>query len=48
MFSPQYDQPQKLATVKKWFEEFSMKEVKAEFVRYGNGNTIAIVKGIKM
>ncbi len=47
MFSPEYDQPQKLSTVKKWFEEMNMKEVEAKFISYGNGNSIAVVKGIK-
>ncbi|MBK8495660.1 MAG: hypothetical protein IPL50_12025 [Chitinophagaceae bacterium] len=27
MFSPEYDQPQKISTVKKWFEENSMEQV---------------------
>lgn len=47
MFSPEYDHPQRLKTVKKWFEEFGMKDVKAEFVNFEGGNSIAVVKGIK-
>ena len=48
MFSPAYDNPQRLETVAKWFKEFGMKEVKAEFVPFDEGrNRIAVVKGIK-
>ena len=47
MFSPEYDQPQTLATVQKWFEEMNMKDVEAKFVAYGNGNSIAVVRGHK-
>lgn len=47
MFSPEYDNPQKLLTVKKWFEEFGMKDVVAEYVNYGEDNKVAVVKGFK-
>lgn len=47
MFSPEYDQPQKLSTVQKWFQEMGMKDVEAKFIRYGNGNEVACVRGIK-
>lgn len=47
MFSPEYDQPQRLETVKKWFEEMEMENVEAKFVEYGKGNSIAVVKGTK-
>jgi ubiquinone/menaquinone biosynthesis C-methylase UbiE len=46
MFSPEYDHPQRLATVKKWFEEFGMKNVEAGFVQYENSNQVAAVRGI--
>ena len=45
MFSPEHDHPQRLATVKKWFEEFGMKDVWADFVGFENTNKGAVVKG---
>lgn len=47
MFSPAYDQPQRLNRVKKWFEEFGMKDVKADYIRFGQNGEAAVVKGIK-
>ena len=48
MFSPEHDHPQKLATVKKWFEESGMKVTFADIISYGRENfTAAVVKGIK-
>ncbi|CAN5416281.1 hypothetical protein BH09BAC3_BH09BAC3_05510 [soil metagenome] len=47
MFSPQYDQPQKLETVANWFREFGLKEVTAEIITYGGFNKVATVKGIR-
>lgn len=46
MFSPQYDQPQKIATVVKWFEKYGMKDVWGGYVEY-NGKKGPLVKGIK-
>ena len=46
MFSPQYDQPQKISTVVAWFEKNGMKDVWGGFVD-DNGFKSAIVKGIK-
>ena len=46
MFSPQYDQPQKIATVKKWFEENRMEKVWGGEVYYDNC-VAYVVKGIK-
>ncbi len=46
MFSPQYDQPQKINTVKKWFEENSMEQVWGGTVTYDNC-VAYVVKGIK-
>jgi len=46
MFSPQYDQPQKISTVKKWFEDNDMEKVWGGTILYDN--CIAyVVKGIK-
>lgn len=46
MFSPAYDNPQRLEKVIQWFKEFGMKQVKGSVVRYGNGNAVTVVKGI--
>ena len=47
MFSPQYDQPQKISSVVKWFIDNDMKEVWGGFVKYDNCRA-AVVKGIKI
>jgi 2-polyprenyl-3-methyl-5-hydroxy-6-metoxy-1,4-benzoquinol methylase len=47
MFSPQYDSPQKIETVVKWFREFGMNMVSGIEVSYGTLNKVAVVKGIK-
>jgi 2-polyprenyl-3-methyl-5-hydroxy-6-metoxy-1,4-benzoquinol methylase len=46
MFSPEYDQPQKVNTVKKWFEENGMEQVWGGAIRFDN-STAYVVKGIK-
>lgn len=46
MFSPEYDQPQKVATVKKWFEENGMDQVWGGEVRYDN-SIAYVVKGTR-
>lgn len=46
MFSPQYDQPQRVSTVVNWFNKYAMKEVWGGYIQYDNGNA-AVVKGIK-
>lgn len=46
MFSPQYDKPQKLSTVKQWVEQMGMVQVKADFIRYEENNQVAVVKAI--
>jgi ubiquinone/menaquinone biosynthesis C-methylase UbiE len=46
MFSPQYDQPQKVSTVVKWFKENSMENVWGGPIHYDN-YTAYVVKGIK-
>lgn len=48
MFSPEHDHPQRISTVKKWFQEFGMEITFADFMHYGKENfSAAIVKGIK-
>lgn len=47
MFSPEYDQPQKIETVRRWFDEFGMQVTFAGMIGYGQNNTVAVVKGIK-
>ena len=46
MFSPEYDQPQKLGTVVNWFKKYGMGNVKGEFVKFENAYA-AVVKGTK-
>lgn len=36
MFSPQYDQPQKIRTVVNWFNKYGMQNVKGQFIKYDN------------
>jgi SAM-dependent methyltransferase len=48
MFSPEHDHPQKISTVKKWFEEFGMTVTWADYIYYGKEKfEAAVVKGIK-
>jgi 2-polyprenyl-3-methyl-5-hydroxy-6-metoxy-1,4-benzoquinol methylase len=46
MFSPEYDQPQRITTVVKWFEKYGMKQVWGGFINYQNCSA-AVVKGSK-
>ena len=46
MFSPEYDQPQKISTVKRWFEENGMEQVWGGEIKYDHGVS-RVVKGIK-
>jgi 2-polyprenyl-3-methyl-5-hydroxy-6-metoxy-1,4-benzoquinol methylase len=46
MFSPEYDQPQKIDTVVSWFKKYNMDNVWGGEVIYDNGKA-ALVKGIK-
>ena len=48
MFSPEHDHPQRISTVKKWFEESGMKVTFADFIRFGNNYSAATVRGIKV
>jgi ubiquinone/menaquinone biosynthesis C-methylase UbiE len=47
MFSPSYDQPQKKATVAKYFHELKMKSVVCRTITYDNNLKITFAKGIK-
>jgi ubiquinone/menaquinone biosynthesis C-methylase UbiE len=47
MFSPEHDHPQRISTVKKWFEEFGMQVTFADYIIFGNNYSAATVKGIK-
>lgn len=47
MFSPAYDQPQKLEEVVNWFREFGFENIVGEVKRYEARNTVTYVKGIK-
>ena len=46
MFSRQYDQPQKMATVKEWFQQNGMEQVWAGTIHFDNSISY-VVKGIK-
>jgi hypothetical protein len=46
MFSPEYDQPQTLKTVKKWVENNGLEVTWADFVFYDNARA-AVVRAIK-
>ena len=46
MYSPQYDQPQRIRTVVNWFQRYGMQDVWGGFVKYENCRA-AVVKGIK-
>ena len=46
-YSPEHDHPQRISTVKKWFEQFGMEITFADFMTYGDGLEVAVVKGIK-
>jgi 2-polyprenyl-3-methyl-5-hydroxy-6-metoxy-1,4-benzoquinol methylase len=46
MFSPQFDNPQKISTVVNWLKKYGMEEVKGEKVFYDN-QVAFVVKGIK-
>jgi len=46
MFSPAFDQPQRISTVAGWFEQYGMRAVNGRKVRYGN-SVASVVSGIK-
>jgi hypothetical protein len=47
MFSPEFDQPQKISNVKKHFENNGLKVQFAGFKNYTHNRTVATVKGLK-
>ena len=47
MFSPVYDKPQRLKTVRKWFLELDFINVEADFIQYDKEMYAAVVKGTK-
>jgi len=47
MLSPEHDHPQKISTVRKWFEEFGMEVTFAGYVTYDENLKAAVVKGVK-
>ena len=47
MFSPQYDQPQKISTIVAWFKKYGMEQVHGCRVVYGDNYTATVVKGTK-
>lgn len=46
MFSPEYDQPQRINTVKKWVEQFGLKVTLSGFINYGQSSA-AVIRAIK-
>jgi hypothetical protein len=46
MFSPEYDQPQRISTIVNWFNEYGMKDVWGGTIVEG-GFRAAVVKGVK-
>lgn len=46
MFSPQYDQPQRMSTVAVWFNKYGLKNVKADYIKYANSYA-PVVRGVK-
>jgi hypothetical protein len=47
MYSPAYDNPQRISTVKKWMEESGVEVTQAGFLTYDNNLKVAVVRGIK-
>jgi hypothetical protein len=47
MFSPAYDNPQRISTVKKWMEESGAEVTFAGFITYANNLKMAVVRAIK-
>jgi SAM-dependent methyltransferase len=48
MFSPAFDNPQRISTVKKWMTEAGLDVKFAGFITYANNLKVAIVKGIRI
>jgi SAM-dependent methyltransferase len=47
MFSPAYDDPQRISTVKRWMQESGAEVTFAGFLTYANDLKVAVVRGIK-
>jgi SAM-dependent methyltransferase len=47
MMSPEYDVPQKISTVARWFKQNHVKVTFSGFVNYGSKGRVAVVKGIR-
>lgn len=47
MFSPEFDQPQKISTVVNWFKKYNMKNISGDEITYDNGKA-SVVRGIKI
>jgi SAM-dependent methyltransferase len=47
MFSPEYDQPQRVETVRQWFEEFGIEVTFAGTINFEGNNLVTAVKGVK-
>ncbi len=47
MYSPEHDHPQRIATVKAWFERYGMSVTFADTIIYGDNFKAAVVRGIK-
>ncbi len=47
MFSPAYDQPQKIETVKRWFTEFGLVDVSGGSLNYEGSNSVTFVRGVR-
>lgn len=47
MFSPRYDQPQRISTVERWFRALGMSSIWGGLVSYGENNSVATVRGIR-
>lgn len=47
MYSPEHDHPQRIETVKNWFEKYGMQITHADTIPYGDGFKVAVIKGIK-
>ena len=47
MFSPAYDNPQKITTVKKWMEESGATVTFADYLTYANNLQAAVVRAVK-
>lgn len=47
MFSPQYDNPKKISTIKKWFEKYGTTVTFAGYVQYAENQSAAVIRATK-